>query len=67
MQVAARTVTVREHPNRWREWTLVSSSSKPANQTTDTLEFRVQVPANGKATLSYALRYSWSADEQPQP
>ncbi|CAM5476495.1 DUF4139 domain-containing protein [Rhodanobacter lindaniclasticus] len=63
---SARTVTVREHPNRWREWTLVSSSSKPASQTTDTLEFRVQVPANGKVTLSYAVRYSWSADEKPQ-
>jgi len=60
-------VTVREHPNRWREWTLVSSSSKPVNQTTDTLEFHVQVPANGKATLSYAVRYSWSVNEQPQP
>ena len=63
---SARTVTVREHPNRWREWTLVSSSSKPVNQTTDTLEFHVQVPANGKATLSYAVRYSWSVNEQPQ-
>jgi hypothetical protein len=61
-----RTVTVREHPNRWREWTLVSSSSKPVKQSTDTLEFHVQVPANGKATLSYAVRYRWSGDEQPQ-
>jgi hypothetical protein len=62
----ARAVTVREHPNRWREWKLVSSSSKPTTQTTDTLEFRVEVPAHGKATLSYAVRYSWTADEQPQ-
>jgi hypothetical protein len=62
----ARTVTVREHPNRWREWTLVSSSSKPSSRTADTLEFRVDVPANGKATLSYAVRYSWTADEQPR-
>lgn len=62
----ARTVTVREHPNRWREWKLVSSSSKPTTQTTDTLEFRVEVPAHGKATLNYAVRYSWTADEQPQ-
>lgn len=61
-----RTVTVREHPNRWRQWTLVSSSSKPSRQTPDTLEFRVEVPANGKATLDYALRYRWSADDHPQ-
>lgn len=63
---SARTVTVRAHPSRWRQWTLASSSSKPSQQTTDTLEFRVEVPANGKATLDYAVRYHWTADEQPQ-
>jgi hypothetical protein len=62
----SRTVLVREHPNRWREWTVTSSSSKPSKQTTDTLEFRIDVPANGSATLNYAVRYTWSADEQPQ-
>jgi hypothetical protein len=58
-----RTVTVREHPNRWRQWTLVSSSSKPTRQTTDTLEFRVTVPANGKSHLDYAVRYHWTTDQ----
>ena len=62
----ARTVTVREHPNRWREWTLASSSEKPSKQTTDTLEFRVNVPANGKAQLDYAVHYTWTADQHPQ-
>ena len=65
---SARTVTVREHPDalaRSGRW--LSSSSKPSQQTPDTLEFRVEVPANGKATLDYAVRYSWTADEQPQP
>jgi len=61
---AARTVTVREHPNRWRGWSLLSSSQKPDKQTPDTLEFRVAVPAGGKATLDYAVRYAWMpADE----
>jgi hypothetical protein len=63
---SARTITVREHPGRWRQWTLTSSSSKPSQQTPDTLEFRIEVPANGKAVLNYAVRYSWTADEQPQ-
>jgi hypothetical protein len=62
----ARTVTVREHPNRWQARTLVSSSSKPSEQTPDTLSFRVEVPARGKATLTYAVRYQWGADQQPQ-
>ena len=63
---SARVVTVREHPNRWRQWTLASSSSKPSQQTTDTLEFKIDVPANGKATLDYAVQYHWSADDKPQ-
>jgi len=62
----ARTVTVREHPSRWRQWTLVSSSSKPSLQKPDALEFQVTVPAGGKATLDYAVRYQWTAEEQPQ-
>ncbi|MEO8809043.1 MAG: DUF4139 domain-containing protein [Rhodanobacter sp.] len=61
-----RVVTVREHPSRWREWKLVSSSSKPASQTGDSLDFQVDVPAHGKATLNYAVRYSWTTDVQPQ-
>lgn len=56
-----RTVTVREHPSRWRQWTVLSSSVPPARQTTDTLEFTLSVPAHGQATLDYALRYQWSA------
>lgn len=62
-----RTVTVREHPNRWREWKLASSSVQPSRQTSDTLEFRVAVPANGKAVLDYAVHYTWTAEQNPQP
>ena len=62
----ARMVTVREYPQRWRQWTLTSSSSKPSTQNPDLLEFRVNVPANGEATLDYALRYQWTAAEQPR-
>jgi hypothetical protein len=61
---SARTITVREHPNRWRAWSLASSSQKPAKQAPDLLEFRVGVPANGKAVLDYAVRYTWTAAEE---
>lgn len=63
----ARTVTVREHPSRWRQWTLVSSSIKPDQQAPDELAFKVAVPAHGNATLDYAVRYQWTADDTPQP
>ncbi|MGH8192311.1 MAG: DUF4139 domain-containing protein [Rhodanobacteraceae bacterium] len=59
----ARTVTLREHPNRWREWTVTSSSIKPSKQTPQLLEFQVPVPANGTATLTYAVRYTWTAQD----
>ena len=58
----ARTITVREHPNRWRAWTLLTSSRKPDRQTPDLLEFRVAVPANGKSSLDYTVHYAWTAD-----
>lgn len=60
---SARSVTVREHPNRWREWTVTSSSHKPSKQTPQLLEFKVPVPANGKATLTYTVQYTWTAKD----
>ena len=60
----ARTITVREHPNRWRNWSLASSSRKPEKQSPDLLEFRIAVPANGKAVLDYAIRYVWTPAEE---
>lgn len=60
---AARTVTVREHPNRWREWTLASSSLKPTRQTPQLLEFDVPVPADGNTALTYTVKYTWTAQD----
>lgn len=59
----ARTVTVREHPNRWREWSVTSSSVKPAKQTPQLLEFDVPVPAHGDVTLTYTVKYTWTAQD----
>jgi hypothetical protein len=60
---SARMVTVREHPDRWREWKLTSSSVKPAKQTPQLLEFDVPVPPHGKSVLEYAVRYTWTAGD----
>ncbi|TAN05339.1 MAG: DUF4139 domain-containing protein [Rhodanobacteraceae bacterium] len=60
---AARTVTLREHPNRWREWSVANSSLKPAKQTPQLLEFKVPVPANGGATLTYTVKYTWTTQD----
>lgn len=61
---ASRTVTVREHPDRWREWTVPESSSKPVHVTPQLLEFRIAVPAKGEATLTYTVQYQWGPQDQ---
>ncbi|HLI18338.1 MAG TPA: DUF4139 domain-containing protein [Rhodanobacteraceae bacterium] len=58
-----RTVTVREHPDRWREWTVTSSSVKPSKQTPQLLEFRIPVAAHGNATLTYTVKYTWTLQD----
>jgi hypothetical protein len=60
---SARTVTVREHPNRWRTWQVTSSSLKPSKQTPQLLEFKVPVSAQGRATLDYTVQYDWTAHD----
>ncbi len=60
----ARTLTLREHPNRWRVWELASSSIAPSVSKPDLLEFRLKADANGKASVEYTVRYRWTpADE----
>lgn len=59
-----RVVTVREHPNRWRNWSLASSSIKPELQKPDLLQFQVPVPAGGSTTLDYTIHYEWSANDE---
>lgn len=60
----ARTITVREHPSRWRNWKVTSSSIDPDKKTPDVLEFRVDVPAGGTRKLDYTVRYSWTAQDE---
>ncbi len=60
----ARRFTVHEHPDRWRVWELLSSSTRPARKTPDLLEFTLDIPAHGKTVLDYQLRYTWSADDE---
>ena len=61
-----RVVTVHEHPNRWRSWTVTSSSIKPTKTSPEQLEFKVDVPAGGTATLDYSVRYSWTDADLPK-
>jgi len=62
----ARTIVVREHPGRWRAWTVTSSSVKPSKVSPELLEFKVEVPANGSTDLDYAVRYTWTDADLPK-
>lgn len=60
----ARKVTVREHPRRWHEWSLLSSSLAATHKSIDTLEFVADVPAHGQIELDYTLRYHWRTSDE---
>lgn len=57
---AAQSVVVREHLYRWNQWTIVQSSTRYVKQSADTIDFSVDVPANGAASVTYTVQYQWS-------
>ena len=56
----AQTVIVREHLFRWTQWNIAQSSVKFDKRSTDTVEFTVDVPANGSAQVTYTVQYQWN-------
>ena len=56
----AQTVTLREHLYRWTQWNIVQSSTKYEKRNADTVDFKLDVPANGDAKLTYTVQYQWS-------
>ena len=57
---SAQTVSVREHPYRWTQWTIPASSAKYTKRDSDTIDFAVEVPANGNAQVTYTVQYQWN-------
>jgi len=52
-------VRVVEHLFRWSEWEIVQESAEHTKLDQGTVEWRVQVPANGEATVTYTVRYEF--------
>jgi hypothetical protein len=52
-------VRVVEHLFRWSEWKILDASQDFEKMDAQTIEFRVQVPADGEATVTYTVRYEW--------
>ena len=52
-------VKVIEHLYRGDNWQITNKSSDFTKRDSQTIEFPVQVPAKGDATLTYAVHYTW--------
>ncbi len=57
---AAKNVLVREHLYRWTQWNIVQASAKYEKKNADTIEFKLNVPAAGEATVTYTVQYQWT-------
>jgi hypothetical protein len=52
-------VIVRENLYRWSQWTLMEQSQPSEKKDARTIEFPVKVAADGEATVTYRVRYTW--------
>jgi hypothetical protein len=52
-------IRVVEHLYRWTNWEIVEKSDTFLKTDSQTIEFRVQIPAGGEKTISYKVHYSW--------
>jgi hypothetical protein len=52
-------IRVVEHLYRWSNWEIVEKSDTYLKNDSQTIEFRVQIPAGGEKTISYKVHYSW--------
>jgi hypothetical protein len=55
-----QTVTAREHLYRWTQWTITQASAKYEKRNADTVDFKVDVPANADTKLTYTAQYKWN-------
>jgi hypothetical protein len=52
-------VIVRENLYRWSQWSLTGQSQASVKKDARTIEFPVKVAADGEATITYRVRYTW--------
>lgn len=57
---AAARVRVREHLYRWPRWRISDAEPAHVANDRDSIDFLVEVPANGEAAVSYRVRYQWT-------
>ena len=55
----AETIIVREYLSRWSNWKVTSQSHDFVKRDAETIDFVLQIPADGEAKVSYSVRYDW--------
>lgn len=55
----AATVIVREQLYRWTNWEIANASDEYTKVNARTIEWELEVPANGTKTITFQVRYSW--------
>jgi hypothetical protein len=55
----AAAVTVREYLYRWSQWQITAKNHDYEKRDAQTIDFPLQIPADGTAKVTYTVRYTW--------
>ncbi len=55
----AATVVVREYLYRWSQWEITAKNHDYAKRDAQTVDFPLDIPADGEAKVTYTVRYRW--------
>ena len=55
----AAKVVVREYLYRWSQWNVAAKSHEFVKRDAQTIDFPVEIPADGEAKVTYSVRYTW--------
>jgi hypothetical protein len=55
----AQKVIIREAMSRWKQWDIVKTNVKGTKRDSHTMEWILDVPAEGRKTIEYTVRYTW--------
>lgn len=53
------TIIVREYLYRWSSWKILESSHRYEKRDAQTIDFPIEVPADGAVSVRYRVRYEW--------
>lgn len=55
----ATTIRVREYLYRWSTWAITTENVKHEKRDANTVDFVVNIPADGEQKIKYSVRYTW--------